>query len=180
MTVERVFELQDLVGQLEKAGNYFIDFLKAGNLEAGIIVLHAGEKDTQKPHAADELYYIIEGSGFMELGKCKQPVKKGSIIFVPAKMNHRFYCNREDLVILYLFAEQKDTKEPSVASNVNANYGCSKETDCAAAQVVLQNMLQMRGQEPYLGYKVQEVPWQPDEAKEQNAWSQEIIFLLLS
>lgn len=105
MTEERIFELQDLVARLEKEGGYFLDFLKVRDLEAGVIVLHPGEEDTQEPHSADELYYIIEGSGFIELGKSKKPVKKGSIIFVPAKMHHRFYGNREDLVVLYMFAE---------------------------------------------------------------------------
>lgn len=105
MTEEKVFELQDLVSRLEKEGGYFLDFLKIRDLEAGIIVLHPGEEDTQEPHPADELYYIIEGSGLMELGESKRSVKKGSIIFVPAKMHHRFYGNKEDLVILYMFAE---------------------------------------------------------------------------
>jgi mannose-6-phosphate isomerase-like protein (cupin superfamily) len=105
MTEERVFELKDLVARLEKEGGYFLDFLKVRDLEAGVIVLRPGEEDTQEPHSADELYYVIEGSGFMELGKSKKPVKKGSIIFVPAKMRHRFYGNKEDLVVLYMFAE---------------------------------------------------------------------------
>ena len=105
MTEERVFELHDLVARLEKEGGYFLDFLKVRDLEAGVIVLRPGEEDTQEPHSADELYYVIEGSGFMELGKSKKPVKKGSIIFVPAKMKHRFYGNKEDLVVLYMFAE---------------------------------------------------------------------------
>lgn len=105
MTEEKVFELQDLVSRLEKEGGYFLDFLKVRDLEAGVIVLHPGEEDTQEPHSADELYYVIEGSGFMQLGKNKKSVKKGSIIFVPAKMHHRFYGNKEDLIVLYMFAE---------------------------------------------------------------------------
>jgi mannose-6-phosphate isomerase-like protein (cupin superfamily) len=105
MTDERAFELDQLVSKLEKQGGYFLDFLKIRNLEAGIIVLHPGEKDTQEPHSADELYYVIEGTGFIELGKCSRPVKKGSIVFVPAKMHHCFYGNKEDLVVLYVFAE---------------------------------------------------------------------------
>lgn len=105
MTEEKVFELQDLVSRLEKEGGYFLDFLKVRDLEAGIIVLHPDEEDTQEPHPADELYYIIEGSGLIELGENRRPVKKGSIIFVPARMHHRFYGNKEDLVVLYMFAE---------------------------------------------------------------------------
>jgi mannose-6-phosphate isomerase-like protein (cupin superfamily) len=105
MTGEKAFELHDLMARLEKEGGYFLDFLKVRDLEAGIIVLHPGDKDTQEPHSADELYYIIEGSGFIELGNSKRLVKKGSIVFVPAKMQHRFYGNKEDLVVLYMFAE---------------------------------------------------------------------------
>jgi mannose-6-phosphate isomerase-like protein (cupin superfamily) len=105
MTEEKAFELQNLVSQLEKDGGYFLDFLKVRNLEAGIIVLHTGEKDVQEPHSADELYYVVEGSAFIELGKNRQPIKKGSIIFVPAKMRHRFCDNNDDLVVLYIFAE---------------------------------------------------------------------------
>lgn len=105
MTEERIFELQDLVSRLDKEGGYFLDFLKIRDLETGIIVLHPGEEDTQEPHSADELYYVIQGSGLMELGKSKRSVKKGSIIFVPARMHHRFYGNKEDLIVLYMFAE---------------------------------------------------------------------------
>ena len=105
MSGEKVFELQDLVSRLKKEGGYFLDFLKIRNLEAGIILLHPGENDTQEPHSADELYFIIEGSGSMELGRNKRPVKRGSVIFVPAKMHHKFYGKKEDMVVLYVFAE---------------------------------------------------------------------------
>jgi len=104
MTEEKILELQDLLSRLQKEDGYFLDFLKIRNLEAGIILLHPGEKDTQEPHSADELYYVIDGSGSMELGKTRRSVKKGSIIFVPAGMRHKFYGNKQDLVILYMFA----------------------------------------------------------------------------
>ena len=105
MTEEKVFDLQNLLTQLENKGGYFLDFLKVRNLEAGIIVLHPEQEDTQEPHFADELYYIIEGTGSMELGKMIIPVKKGSMVFVPAGLPHKFYGNKEDLVVLYMFAE---------------------------------------------------------------------------
>jgi len=105
MTQEKIFELQDLVKQLDKEGNYFIDFLKIRHLEAGIMVLHPGEDDTQEPHSADELYCVIEGCGLMKLDKSKKLIKKGSIIFVPAGLPHKFYGNKQDLVVLYVFAE---------------------------------------------------------------------------
>jgi mannose-6-phosphate isomerase-like protein (cupin superfamily) len=105
MATERTFELQELIRQLNKEGGYFLGFLKIRDLEAGIILLHPGDNDTQTAHTADELYYIIEGNGIMELGKSKKPIKQGSIVFVPAGLHHRFYGNKEDLIALYMFAE---------------------------------------------------------------------------
>jgi mannose-6-phosphate isomerase-like protein (cupin superfamily) len=105
MTEEKTFELAGLVARLEKEGGYFLDFLKIRDLEAGIIVLHPGEKDTQEPHSADELYYVTKGSGMMELGKTRKSISQGSIVFVPAGLRHKFYGNSEDLVVLYVFAE---------------------------------------------------------------------------
>lgn len=104
MNEGKVFELQTLMAQLDKEGGYFLDFLKGRHLEAGIIVLHPDAKDTQDYHSVDELYYVIEGNGFLELGKKKQGVRKGTIIFVPAGTHHRFLGNSDDLVVLYIFA----------------------------------------------------------------------------
>jgi hypothetical protein len=56
----------------------------------------------------------------------------------------------------------------------HAYYRRNQETDCPAAQAVLQNMLQVRWQEPDLVIEVPQVPRQPDEAKEQDAWSQKV------
>jgi mannose-6-phosphate isomerase-like protein (cupin superfamily) len=104
MSEGRLFELSELASRLKKDGGYFLDFLRVRNLEAGIIVLHPDEEDTQEPHSEDELYYVIRGSGWMEMGQNKVRVKEGSIIFVPAGLHHKFFGNKADLVILYVFA----------------------------------------------------------------------------
>ncbi len=100
----RSFELADLMARIEKDG-YWADFLKVRHLEAGVLRLYPGQEDTQTPHDSDELYFVIEGSGFIEVGGEKRPVKKGSVVFVPAEMPHHFYGNRDTLVVLYMFAE---------------------------------------------------------------------------
>jgi mannose-6-phosphate isomerase-like protein (cupin superfamily) len=103
----KVYELSQLVTRLENEGGYFMDFLKTRNLEAGIIVLHPNEADTQEPHSDDELYYVISGNAWMEMGKKKIEVKEGSIIFIPAGLRHRFYGNSKDLFVLYVFAAKE-------------------------------------------------------------------------
>ena len=97
------FELDDLVSRIGK-DEYWTDFLKVRRMEAGVLRLRPGEEDTQTPHDDDELYFVVEGSGYIELGKEGWPVKKGSVIFVPARMAHRFYGNTDTLVVLYVFA----------------------------------------------------------------------------
>lgn len=100
------FELGDLLSRIPK-DNYWADFLRVRHLEAGVLRLRPGEEDTQTPHDEDELYFVIEGSGFIEVGGEKRPVKKGSVVFVPAHVPHHFFGNEKDaLVVLYMFATE--------------------------------------------------------------------------
>lgn len=65
--------------------------------------MHAHQIDTQGPHSIDEVYFVIEGNGFIEINDKTYKVKKGTIIFVPAESKHRFYGNDQDLIVLYVF-----------------------------------------------------------------------------
>ena len=98
------FELDDMLAAIGN-DDYFNDFLRVRHLEAGVLRLRPGEEDTQTPHDSDELYYVVQGSGYLEVGSERKAVKKGSIVFVPAKMPHHFYGNKNLLVVLYMFAE---------------------------------------------------------------------------
>jgi mannose-6-phosphate isomerase-like protein (cupin superfamily) len=98
------FELDDILSKIEN-DSYWVDFIKVRHLEAGVLRLYPGEEDTQCPHDADELYFVVEGTGFVSLGKESRAVKRGSVLFVPAQMPHHFYGNRDTLIVLYIFAE---------------------------------------------------------------------------
>ena len=50
-------------------------------IQGGIIRLHAGEKDTQESHSIDEVYYVIEGNGFIKLDGKDHEIKQGICIF---------------------------------------------------------------------------------------------------
>jgi mannose-6-phosphate isomerase-like protein (cupin superfamily) len=100
---EKFFELEFLLSNLSKGKEYFLDFVNSGKLEAGIIRLSPGQKDTQNKHDRDELYYVIEGEGYIQVGSKNYNIKEGSIIFVPAEMCHRFFQNIRDLLVLYVF-----------------------------------------------------------------------------
>ena len=100
--MRKLYELNDLLSDLEDRGGYFIDFITTKGIQAGIIRLHPGENDTQEPHSVDEVYYVIEGDGFIKLNGKSHAIKQGTSIFVPARTEHRFYGNNQDFVIFYV------------------------------------------------------------------------------
>jgi quercetin dioxygenase-like cupin family protein len=50
------------------------------------------------------MYYVVRGRGRMRSGNEDQAVKEGSIIFVAANVEHRFYDITEEMVVLVFFA----------------------------------------------------------------------------
>jgi mannose-6-phosphate isomerase-like protein (cupin superfamily) len=73
-------------------------------MSAGLYVLPAGAVDPQLPHKEDELYYIVRGRARMKIGSEEESVRAGSIIFVEAKAEHRFFDISEELLVLVFFA----------------------------------------------------------------------------
>ena len=75
----------------------------SGNYNIGILRIKIGEKDTQLPHSVDEVYYVVEGNGSIEIDGKIKPVKSTDFIFVPAKAHHKFIVGNKDLVVIYFF-----------------------------------------------------------------------------
>ena len=96
------------ISQLEKqrtqAGKRYLEFLRIPAMSAGLYVLPAGGTDAQSPHREDELYYVIRGRARMRAGAEDREIGEGSVIFVAAQVEHRFYDIQEDLVVLVFFA----------------------------------------------------------------------------
>jgi mannose-6-phosphate isomerase-like protein (cupin superfamily) len=98
------FDIGEIASKIPE-GSYWIDFIKVRHLEAGVLKLSPREEDMQGPHDEVELYFVGEGSGRIDAGKESRPVSSGSIVFVPAHVPHHFYGNKDELVVLYMFAE---------------------------------------------------------------------------
>jgi len=104
MHVAEAYELDEVLEELKAGDNWFLTFLSKKTMDVGILRLRPGEKDPQGPHANDELYYVVRGSGFLRVEEEDLPVKPGSMVFVPAKKRHNFHGNEEEIVVLYFFA----------------------------------------------------------------------------
>jgi len=102
--VNHFFRVPDLLQQATQNLKLYQEFLRVPAMSAGLYVLPAGAADPQRPHHEDEMYYVIRGRARMKVGADDQPVGAGSVIFVEANAQHRFYDITEELVVLVFFA----------------------------------------------------------------------------
>ena len=95
----------------ERANNNqrYLEFLRVPAMSAGLYVLPVDSTDPQSPHHEDEMYYVVRGKARMKVGAESQPVGAGSVIFVEARIEHRFYEITEELVVLVFFAPAETT-----------------------------------------------------------------------
>lgn len=98
------FELSRLVAEQLVGDRPYLEFLRHDTMSAGLYVLEAGATDLQKPHAQDELYYVVEGRAVLEVDGDQRPVQPGTLVFVPAGMQHRFHSIAAKLSVLVFFA----------------------------------------------------------------------------
>lgn len=96
-------DLSVIMSVMEQNDARWVPFLKKEKLLAGVYTLKAGDTDQQQPHDTDEIYYVAEGSGIIEINGSTQPVNKGNIIYVPAGAQHQFTEITADLVLLVVF-----------------------------------------------------------------------------
>lgn len=98
------FNIADAEKRREQSGKRYLEFLRVPAMSAGVYVLPGGGTDPQSPHKEDELYYVARGRARMRAGSEDQAVSQGSVIFVAAGVEHRFYDIAEELVVLVFFA----------------------------------------------------------------------------
>ena len=102
--MDHFFHLDSLEKQRAATGKLYLEFLRVPAMSAGVYVLPAGAADPQKPHREDEMYYVVRGRARMQIGNENAEVSAGSVIFVEAEAEHRFYDIQEELEVLVFFA----------------------------------------------------------------------------
>ena len=98
------YELKNLIAQQKESGKLYLEFLKVRALSVGVYTLPAGAEDPQQPHSEDEVYYVAQGTATILVGGEERPVVPGSIIYVPALVEHRFHSIIQELTVLVFFA----------------------------------------------------------------------------
>ena len=62
-----------------------------------------GSEDFQTPHTRDEVYFVVQGSGWFENGTERHPFQSGDMLFVPAGTLHRFEKYTDDFCTWVVF-----------------------------------------------------------------------------
>jgi quercetin dioxygenase-like cupin family protein len=104
MPDQEFFDLAALQRRQEETGKPYLEFLRVVAMSAGVYVLPAGRTDGQNPHRQDEMYYVVRGRARMRAGGEDKAVAAGTVIFVAAGIEHRFYDIEEELTVLVFFA----------------------------------------------------------------------------
>ena len=101
---EKIIEIRKLYSKMDLDNSGFLTFFDLEHLQAGILRLRLGEIDTQEPHSTDEVYFVLEGDGSIEIGNKSYEIKKDLFIYVPAEVKHRFHGNTQEILVLYFFS----------------------------------------------------------------------------
>lgn len=82
------------------------DSCGAETMVSGLWRLHPGHESDLDIHPdADEIYFVVSGTGTLALGDEKYTVSQGMTVFIPANVHHQsFNTGDEDLVYYYIFA----------------------------------------------------------------------------
>lgn len=90
-----------------EAADSWRQLLQNDSFVAGRYRLSVAEDDSQQPHSLDEIYYVITGKAQIDVDGERRAVGPGELIFVPARVPHRFVDITEPLDILVVFAAAK-------------------------------------------------------------------------
>jgi mannose-6-phosphate isomerase-like protein (cupin superfamily) len=100
------FEFESVRRRLAEGNGGYEIVHESPGLEIGVYVLVAPEPDRQQPHADDEVYIGLDGTGVLEVEGESVPIQPGQAIFVEAGADHRFTAY-ESLSVLVIFTRPK-------------------------------------------------------------------------
>ena len=76
------FDMARIADDHRASGLLFYEFVRAPRLSVGLCVLPAGGTDPQRPHTEDEVYYVVEGEGVVNVAADDRPITTGSIVYM--------------------------------------------------------------------------------------------------
>ena len=106
------FRIEDVRSARSEHGRPWQEFIRSPDLFAGLYEIPAGGEDSQRPHDADEVYYVMSGRATLLVDGERTEAAPGSVIFVAKEKEHRFVEITEDLSVLVFFATPGRSSDP--------------------------------------------------------------------
>lgn len=100
----KAFRLDELEAERAANDGAYLQFLRERNMSAGLYALDAGSTDPQTPHGQDEIYLVVSGRASITVGVETAQVARGSVVYVPAGVGHKFHHITEDLRVMVVFS----------------------------------------------------------------------------
>jgi mannose-6-phosphate isomerase-like protein (cupin superfamily) len=82
-------------------GERFVELFQHGTLAVELYAPRG--HDPQSPHTRDEVYVVVQGSGYFRNGDKQHRFGPGDVLFVPAGAPHRFEEFSDDLAVWVFF-----------------------------------------------------------------------------
>lgn len=121
----RGFSMQQLLDEHEGLNRPYYEFLRRETMSMGLYQIPAGCVDRQRPHVEDEVYFVLAGRGRFRVGDQLHEAAPGSVLYVPAGVEHRFEEIVESLRLLVFFSPP-ETEPGNVENNDGRNARASK------------------------------------------------------
>jgi mannose-6-phosphate isomerase-like protein (cupin superfamily) len=100
----KAFRLDQLEAERAANDGAYLQFVRERNMSVGLYALDAGESDPQQPHRQDEVYFVVSGRASITVGMETTEVSRGSVVYVPAGVAHKFHHISEDLRVMVVFS----------------------------------------------------------------------------
>ncbi|WP_328720606.1 cupin domain-containing protein [Streptomyces sp. NBC_00247] len=100
----KAFRLDELEAERAANDGAYLQFLRERNMSVGLYALDAGALDPQSPHSQDEVYLVVSGRASITVGVETTVVSRGSVVYVPAGVAHKFHHITEDLRVMVVFS----------------------------------------------------------------------------
>lgn len=98
------FNVKKHIDGIKNSNEYFHTFFNRQNIAMGVLVLAPGQDDTQTPHDADEMYYVIRGDGYLKISNKDYAISEEMAYYVQKNVPHKFFGNKKELIALYFFS----------------------------------------------------------------------------
>lgn len=97
----------DLVERLEHEDTDYVEVLTEDSMSVELARYPNPEPKT--PHRTDELYFVISGSGMVQVGNEQYAVGQGDVVYVKQGVEHDFFDIDDEITALVVFPNSESS-----------------------------------------------------------------------